>query len=42
MADELRFAANHVESGIVPDSGHWVMEENPEATTALVVGFVGE
>jgi pimeloyl-ACP methyl ester carboxylesterase len=41
MADELRFAANHVEGGIVPNSGHWVMEENPEATTALVVKFLG-
>jgi pimeloyl-ACP methyl ester carboxylesterase len=41
MADELRFAANRVEGGIVPNSGHWVMEENPEATTALVVKFLG-
>ena len=41
MADELRFAANHVESGIVPSSGHWVMEESPEATMALVMEFLG-
>jgi pimeloyl-ACP methyl ester carboxylesterase len=26
--------------GIVPNSGHWVMEENPEATIALVSGFL--
>ena len=41
MADELRFAANHVESEIVPNSGHWVMEENPESTTAIVLKFLG-
>jgi pimeloyl-ACP methyl ester carboxylesterase len=41
MADELRFAANHVESEIIPNSGHWVMEENPESTTAIVLKFLG-
>jgi len=23
-------------------SGHWVMEENPEATAKLVIGFVAQ
>src|SRR3979490_1574027 len=32
MADELRFAASNVTAGIVPNSGHWIMEENPQAT----------
>jgi len=35
-----RFAANDVTKGIVPDSGHWIMEENPKATITLVRGFL--
>ncbi len=42
MADELRFVANDVTSGIVPASGHWIMEENPQATIQLVTGFIGK
>ena len=41
-AVELKFAADHVESAIVPASGHWIMEENPEATTKLVLNFLGK
>ena len=40
MAAVMRFAANDVEEGVVADSGHWVMEENPKATVALVRGFL--
>jgi pimeloyl-ACP methyl ester carboxylesterase len=29
VADDLRFVANDVTVGIVPNSGHWIMEENP-------------
>ena len=32
MATVMRFAASNVQEGIVPDSGHWIMEENPAAT----------
>jgi pimeloyl-ACP methyl ester carboxylesterase len=42
MAVVMRAAANDVREGIVPDSGHWVMEENPKATTELVRGFLSE
>jgi pimeloyl-ACP methyl ester carboxylesterase len=38
MAAVMRFAASDVEEGVVPDSGHWIMEENPKATIALVRG----
>ena len=41
-ADTLRFVATNVTVGIVPGSGHWVMEENPEATTALIVNFLSK
>ena len=40
MVDELRFVASNVTGGIVPDSGHWIMEENPQATTALIMEFI--
>ncbi|GAB3762260.1 hypothetical protein GCM10028796_13680 [Ramlibacter monticola] len=28
--------ADNVTEGIVPDSGHWIMEENPGATIQLL------
>jgi len=40
MAEVMRFAASKVEAGVVPDSGHWIMEENPKATVALVGAFL--
>jgi pimeloyl-ACP methyl ester carboxylesterase len=41
MATVMRFAASDVQEGIVPGSGHWVMEENPAAAISLVTGFLG-
>jgi pimeloyl-ACP methyl ester carboxylesterase len=40
QADTLRFVATNVTMGIVPGSGHWIMDENPKATTALIVNFL--
>ncbi len=40
METELRFVAANVKGGIVPNSGHWIMEENPAATTKLVTDFL--
>jgi pimeloyl-ACP methyl ester carboxylesterase len=40
MAQDLRFVASNVAAGIVPDSGHWIMEENPQATVRLVTEFL--
>jgi len=42
MAVELRFVASNVEGGVIPASGHWIMEENPQATIALVTGFIAK
>jgi pimeloyl-ACP methyl ester carboxylesterase len=42
MAEEIRFVAKNVSVGIVPASGHWVMEENPDATTKLVLDFLAK
>ena len=40
MATVMRFAASNVQEGVVPDSGHWIMEENPTATVAMVRAFL--
>ena len=40
MAEIMRFAASDVREGVIPDSGHWIMEENPDATIAMVRGFL--
>ena len=40
MAEIMRFAASNVREGIIPDSGHWIMEENPTATISMVRGFL--
>jgi pimeloyl-ACP methyl ester carboxylesterase len=40
MAEVMRFAAERIEGGVVPDSGHWIMEESPTATIALVRAFL--
>jgi pimeloyl-ACP methyl ester carboxylesterase len=42
MAAVMRAAATDVREGIIPESGHWIMEENPQATITLVRGFLEE
>jgi len=42
MATVMRAAATNVTQGIVPNSGHWIMEENPTATIDLVTNFLGK
>ena len=32
--------ATNVQTAVVPNSGHWVMEENPAATIKLVEDFL--
>jgi len=40
MATVMRAAGDDVTEGIVPDAGHWIMEENPRATIQLVRDFL--
>jgi pimeloyl-ACP methyl ester carboxylesterase len=40
MAAVMRFAATNVTEEVVPDSGHWIMEENPAATIRIVRAFL--
>jgi len=42
MADELGFVASNVSGAIVPHSGHWIMEENPQATVTIVTEFLAK
>lgn len=42
QADDLRYVATDVSAGIVPDSGHWIMDENPDATIKLVTDFLAK
>jgi pimeloyl-ACP methyl ester carboxylesterase len=36
----IRCVADNVEDAIIPDCGHWITEEQPAATTKLVVDFL--
>jgi pimeloyl-ACP methyl ester carboxylesterase len=40
MATELNFVATNVSSGVITDSGHWIMEEQPAQVVAMVVPFI--
>ena len=40
MKKDLDQVATNVRGGVVPDSGHWVMEENPSAVVKLVTDFL--
>jgi pimeloyl-ACP methyl ester carboxylesterase len=42
MVDDLRFVASNVTGGIVPNSGHWIMEEHPQATVKLITDFLAK
>lgn len=42
QADDLRFVATTVTGGIVPASGHWIMEENPDATIKFIADFLAK
>jgi len=42
MKTELDFVASNVQGGVIPASGHWIMEENPGATVAMVTAFLAK
>ncbi|WP_210485035.1 alpha/beta fold hydrolase [Microvirga antarctica] len=42
MAVVMRAAAGNVSEVVIPNSGHWLMEEQPAATIAAVVRFLRE
>jgi pimeloyl-ACP methyl ester carboxylesterase len=42
MANDLRFVATDVTELVIPNSGHWLMEEQPAATVAAVTNFLSK
>jgi pimeloyl-ACP methyl ester carboxylesterase len=40
MGTVMRCVATNVQDGIIADCGHWIMEEQPAATTKRVVNFL--
>jgi pimeloyl-ACP methyl ester carboxylesterase len=42
FANEIQFAADHVEALSVPDSGHWLMEEQPEVVMGAIQSFLAK
>lgn len=40
MAEVMRNAATDVTGAVVPNAGHWLMEESPDATVKLVSDFL--
>jgi pimeloyl-ACP methyl ester carboxylesterase len=36
----MRNAATNVTEVVIPDAGHWLMEEAPDATMKAIQGFV--
>jgi pimeloyl-ACP methyl ester carboxylesterase len=42
MAVVMRAAATNVTEAVVPQSGHWVTEENPAATIKLITDFLAQ
>ncbi len=40
QAEIMRFVATDVKGGLIKDSGHWIMEEQPAQTVKMVSGFL--
>jgi pimeloyl-ACP methyl ester carboxylesterase len=42
LATEVGFAAANVRSAVISNSGHWIMEEQPQQAIAIIVAFLDE
>ena len=40
LATEIGFAAADVRAAIIKDSGHWIMEEQPEQAVSIILSFL--
>ena len=40
MADLMQFVATDVTSAVVPDSGHWIMEEQPAFAVRMIKSWL--
>jgi pimeloyl-ACP methyl ester carboxylesterase len=42
LATEIGFAASNVRTAVINNSGHWIMEEQPQQAIAIIVPFLEE
>lgn len=42
MVDDYKVVAANVAGAVIPDAGHWLMEEQPAETVKAVIGFVDQ
>jgi pimeloyl-ACP methyl ester carboxylesterase len=42
LATEVGFAAADVRSAVIDNSGHWIMEEQPQQAIAVILPFLEE
>jgi pimeloyl-ACP methyl ester carboxylesterase len=42
LANEIGYAAANVQPGVIQNSGHWIMEEQPIQAIALITAFLGQ
>jgi pimeloyl-ACP methyl ester carboxylesterase len=42
FANEIGYAADNVRALSIPNSGHWLMEEQPKSTIDAILGFLAE
>jgi pimeloyl-ACP methyl ester carboxylesterase len=42
QAEIMKVVGSNVESGIIANSGHWIMEERPDATVKAVSDFLNK
>src|SRR3974377_282513 len=40
LATEIAFAATDVRAAVIEDSGHWIMEEQPERAVPIILSFL--
>ncbi len=42
MKTELDFVATHVDSAVIANSGHWIMEEQPQQALAVITAWLAK
>ena len=42
LATEISFAASNVRGAVINNSGHWIMEEQPQQALAIIIPFLEE
>jgi pimeloyl-ACP methyl ester carboxylesterase len=40
MQSELAYVASNVQGAVITNSGHWIMEEQPQQAIGVIVPFI--